>query len=96
MERSTYGKLREFDLNSTGQEWTDYCEQKDFYFSAKEITEAKQNKSILLVSVGNDMFKLSKNLISKEQLNAETTTLDIIVQRVKNQLAPRPITFSIA
>ena len=35
MERSTYGKLiREFDLNSTGQEWTEYCEQMDFYFKA--------------------------------------------------------------
>ena len=90
MERSTYGKLREFDLNSTGQEWTEYCEQMDFYFSANEITEAKQKKSILLASVGNDTFKLIRNLIGKEQLKAETTTLDVIVQRVKNHLAPRP------
>ena len=60
------------------------------YFSANEITEAKQKKSILLASVGNDTFKLIRNLIGKEQLKAETTTLDVIVQRVKNHLAPRP------
>ena len=90
MERSTYGKLTELDLNSIGQEWAEYCEQMDFYFCANEITEAKQRKSILLASVGNDTFKLIRNLIGKEQLKAETTTLDVIVQRVKNHLAPRP------
>ena len=89
MERSTYGKLREFDLNSTGQGWTEYCEQMDLYFSTNEITETKRKKSILLASVGNDTFKLIRNLIGKVQLKTETTTLDVIVQRVKNHLALR-------
>ena len=58
MERTIYGKLRESNLNSTGQEWTAYYEQMEFYFSANEITDEKQKKSILLSSVGNDTFKL--------------------------------------
>ena len=62
----------------------------DLYFSANEITETKRKKSILLASVGNDTFKLIRNLIGKVQLKAEPTTLDVIVQRVKNHLAPRP------
>ena len=61
----------------------------EFYFSANEITDEKQKKSILSASVGNDTFKLIRNLIGQEQLKEETTTLDTIIQRLKNHLAPR-------
>ena len=74
MEKTTYGKLREFELNSTGQEWTEYCKQMKFYFGTNEISDGKQKKSILLASVGKDTFKLIRNLIGKEQLKEETTT----------------------
>ena len=82
MERSTYGKLREFNLNSTGQEWTEYCEQMDFYFSANEITEAKQKKYILLASVGNDTFKLIRNLIDRELARSSQDTWTLVPARI--------------
>ena len=76
MAQNTYGKLSEFDLNSTGQGWTEYCEEMEYYFSANAITDGKQKKAILLASVGNDMFKLIRNLFGQEDLKAETTTME--------------------
>lgn len=89
MAQNTYGKLNEFDLNSTGQGWTEYCEQMEYYFSANAITDGKQKKAILLASVGNDMFKLIRNLFGQEELKAETTTLEHITKRVKDHLSPK-------
>ena len=90
MAQNTYGKLSEFDLNSTGQGWTEYCEQMEYYFSANAITDGKQKKAILLASVGNDTFKLIRNLFGQEDLKAETTTLENIGKRVKDHLSPKP------
>ena len=58
MAKNTYGKFGEFDLSSTGQDWTEYCEQMDFYFSPNMVTDDKQQKAILLPTVGNEAFKL--------------------------------------
>ena len=90
MAQNTYGKLSEFNLNSTGQGWTEYCEQIEYYFSANAITDGKQKKAILLASVGNDTFKLIRNLFGQEDLKAETTTLENICKRVKDHLSSKP------
>ncbi|XP_068742153.1 uncharacterized protein [Montipora capricornis] len=52
--------------------------------------DGKQKKAILLASVGNDTFKLIRNLFGQEDLKAETTTLENICKRVKDHLSPKP------
>ena len=84
MAQNTHGKLSEFDLQSTGKGWTKYCEQMEYYFSANAITDGKQKKAILLASVGNDTFKLIRNLFGQEDLKAETTTPENFCKRVKD------------
>ena len=54
------------------------------------ITDGKQKKAILLASVGNNTFKLIRNLFHREDLKAETTTLENICKRVKDDLSPKP------
>ena len=87
---NTYGKLSEFDLNSTGQGWTEYCEQMEYYFSTNAIKDGKQKKAILLASVGNGTFKLIRNPFGQKDLKTETTTLENICKRVKDHLSPKP------
>ena len=58
--------------------------------STNKITKGKQKKSILLASVGNDMFRLIRNLISQEQQKEKIITLGISIKRVKNHLTSRP------
>ena len=47
MAKNTYGKLGELYLSCMGQGWTEFSEQ---------ITDGKQQKAILLASVGNEAF----------------------------------------
>ena len=90
MAKNTYGKFREFDSSSTGQDWTEYCEQMDFYFSPNKITDDKQQEAILLPTVGNEAFKLIRNLFDQANFKSEEATLDMIIKKVKDHLSPKP------
>ena len=85
MAQNTYGKLSQFDLNSTGHGCTEYCEEMEYYFSTNAITDGKQKKAILLASVDIDTFKLSRNLFGQEDIKAETTTLENSCKRVQDR-----------
>ena len=51
----SFGKLEEFDTAS-GDDWVQYIERMEHYFLANEITDASKQRSILISSMGGDIY----------------------------------------
>ncbi|KAJ8035756.1 hypothetical protein HOLleu_19529 [Holothuria leucospilota] len=65
-----FGKLDEF--NSEKEEWTQYVERLNHFFTANDITEETKKQSIFLSLIGADAYKLLRNLVSPEKPGDKT------------------------
>ena len=86
-----FGKIEEYQ---TGQDWAEYSERLEFYFTANDIgdTEEKdklKRKSILLTVVGGQTYSLIRNLCMP-QTPADKTYQEL-KDLVKEHLSPKPI-----
>ncbi|KAJ8039789.1 hypothetical protein HOLleu_13900 [Holothuria leucospilota] len=65
-----FGKLDEF--NSEKEEWTQYVEKLNHFFTANDITEETKKQSVFLSLIGADAYKLLRNLASPEKPGDKT------------------------
>ena len=80
------GTLLEFD--DTKDEWVEYLERMEHFFSANEITDDNKKKAIMLSSCGGKTYKLFRNLL------APVKPGDAIWQTLREQMSahqhPKP------
>ena len=81
------GKVEEFQENDN---WIEYTERLEHYFTANEITDAGKKRAVLLSSCGAKTYKLIRNLVSPGKPTDKTFAE--LVNIVKNHLNPRPST----
>jgi hypothetical protein len=55
------GKIDEFDNKL--EEWKQYEQRLQHYFSANEVTDTSKKRSTLITVIGRDNFKLMRSLI---------------------------------
>ena len=82
------GKVDAFQENDN---WIEYTERLEYYFTANEITgNAGKKRAVLLSWCGAKTYKLIRNLVSPEKPTGKTFAE--LVNIVKNHLNPRPST----
>ena len=81
------GKVEEFQENDN---WIEYTERLEHYFTANEITDAGKKRAVLLSSCRAKTYKLIRNLVPPGKPTDKTFAE--LVNIVKNHLNPRPST----
>ncbi|KAJ8023800.1 hypothetical protein HOLleu_36342 [Holothuria leucospilota] len=81
-----FGKLDEF--NSEKEEWTQYVERLNHFFTANDIEEETKKQSIFLSLIGADAYKLLRNLVSPEKPGDKT--FKDLVEIMKKHQNPKP------
>jgi len=83
-----YGTIEEFDLRGRG-DIVEYIERIDEYFIANDVEEERKKTAIFLTLIGQETYKLLKNLLAPEkpkEKNYEELT-DVLM----GHLQPKPI-----
>jgi len=80
-----YGKIEEY--NST-DDWTQYVERLNHYFSANEITDAGKKRDILLSVCGKTAYKLLQDLLAPELPGSKS--YDELIRILKDHQEPKP------
>ena len=83
---SMIGKVGPFD--GTQDEWEHYVERLGFYFTANKVTDKDQRKAVLLSVCGAQTYKLIRNLLPGQTLDA--VEYDHILKRVQDHVRPKP------
>jgi len=83
---SNYGRIEEFDEHS--EDWIQYTERLEFYFTANNIDNAEKKRAILLSVCGKKTYKLMRNLCAPQKPGEKT--FNELVQLVKNHQNPKP------
>ncbi|ETW98899.1 MAG: hypothetical protein ETSY2_42010 [Candidatus Entotheonella gemina] len=81
-----HGFVTPFD--ATQEEWSEYVERLEHYFTANDITAVAKRRAILLHAVGPKTYRLIKTLVSPA-LVTELTFEDIVV-KAKAHFNPKP------
>ena len=83
---ATYGKLKEFD--STRENWINYVERLELFFTANDIDDATKKKAIFLSASGSETYALCRNLCAPA--NPSAKSYDELKTLLKNHLQPTP------
>ena len=78
-------KLKEF---SADEDWEQYVERLEFYFEAKEITDAAKRKATLLSVCGAPTYKLMCDLVAPGK--PKDKTFQQLKEIVQSHLKPKP------
>ena len=81
-----HGTVIRFD--TTQEEWGEYAEQLEHYFTANDITSEDKRRAILLNGVGPATYRLIKTLASLAKVT--DLTFEEIVARTKQHFNPKP------
>ena len=81
-----YGVVATFDPNK--DDWCEYIERLEHYFSANDIASPAKRRAILLTAVGASTYRLIRTLVSPTQVS-EVSFADI-VDRAKAHFNPKP------
>ena len=79
------GKVEEFQENDN---WIEYAERLEHYFTANEITDNGKKRAVLLSSCGAKTYKLIRNLVAPGKPTDKSFAE--LINIVKNHLNPRP------
>ena len=60
---TSYRKLDKFDPTS-GEDWTQYIEQMEYYFLANGIISTEKQRAVLISAMGAKAYKTLRNLIT--------------------------------
>lgn len=80
------GKTSPFDPKQ--EEWTQYVERLQHFFSANGYTDADKKKAILLTAIGPATYKMLSSLTSPEKPGDKT--YDQLVETMKTHYSPVP------
>ena len=83
------GKVEEFQENDN---WIEYAERLEHYFTANEITDNGKKRAVLLSSCGAKTYKLIRNLVAPGKPTDKSFAE--LINIVKNHLNPRNETCS--
>ena len=81
-----YGTVATFDPKQ--DDWCEYIERLEHYFSANDIVSSEKRRAILLTAVGASTYRLIRTLVSPANLS-EVSFADI-VDRAKAHFNPKP------
>ena len=79
-----FGKIEEYE---TSEDWAEYVERLEYYFSANDIVDDKK-RSVLLTVCGKTTYKLIRSLLAPAK--PDTKTYKEIVDIVKAHQCPKP------
>ena len=82
---ASIGKVEEFQENDN---WIEYAERLEHYFTANEITDNGKKRAVLLSSCGAKTYKLIRNLVAPGKPTDKSFAE--LINIVKNHLNPRP------
>ena len=82
-----YGKLDEFDPSS-GEDWTQYIKQMEYYFLANGITSADKQRAVLINAMGAKAYKTLQNLITPH--NPSDKTFTELIEVMTKHFRPPP------
>ena len=82
-----YGHVDKFDVHGK-ESFPNYLERLEFYFMANDIEQDNKKKSIFLIPVGPETFKLIKDLCTPEKPGDKT--FHGICELIKEHLNPEP------
>ena len=71
-----------------GDDWESYCEQLDFHFIAKDITDGAKKKASLLAALPQETYQLVKDLVAPTKVTDVAVTYEIIVKKVQEHIRP--------
>ena len=85
-----YGK--NYEYMGGGEEWSQYVERLEFYFTANSIENTTENagrrKAILLSAIGGKTYGLLRDLLAPDRPSDKT--YDEVVEMLKKQFQPKP------
>ena len=70
------------------EEWSEYAERLELYFTANDIVVAAKRRAILLNAVGPTTYRLLKTLASPERVT--DLTFEQLVELAKAHFNPKP------
>ena len=82
---ANHGKLSEYDMQ---EEWNEYIERLEFYFEANGVSDGDKQQAILLSVCGSKMYKLIRNLTTREKPSDKTFAE--LVDLVQGHQHPKP------
>jgi hypothetical protein len=74
--------------DATQEEWSEYAERIEHYFTANDITSGAKRRAILLNAVGPATYCLLKTLVSPAKITE--LTFEEIVERAAKHFNPKP------
>ena len=74
--------------DATQEEWSEYAERIEHYFTANDITSGAKRRAILLNAVGPATYRLLKTLVSPAKITE--LTFEEIVERAAKHFNPKP------
>ena len=80
------GSISEFDPGK--EEWQQYANRLDHFFTANEITDANKKKAVFLSVLGPSTYKLLTNLIAPAE--PDTKTYKQLVDELTKHHSPKP------
>ena len=73
---------------ATQEEWSEYAERLEHYFTANDIVSASKRRAILLNAVGPTTYRLLKTLASPTRVT--DLTFEQLVELAKSHFNPKP------
>ena len=81
-----HGTVAAFDVAQ--DEWCDYIERLEHYFTANDIREEDKRRAILLNAVGASTYRLIRTLVSPDKVT--DVSFEEIVEKAKTHFNPKP------
>lgn len=81
-----FGRMDTF--NSLKEDWEQYVQKLQYYFTANRVEETHQKKAILLTVVGLMVFKLLRSLVAPDIV--EDKTYDELLTAMRGYCCPKP------
>ena len=83
---AVFGTISEFD--SKKEDWIQYVERLNHYFTANQVDSQERKKAILPTSVGPAAYRLLRKLVAPQKLDEKT--LKELVDKMKEHDGPDP------
>jgi hypothetical protein len=75
-------------FNPSQDDWCEYIERLEHYFTANDIASSEKRRTILLNAVGASTYRLIRTLVAPANLSE--ISFDDIVDRAKAHFNPKP------
>ena len=81
-----FGHINEF--NPEKEDWIQYAERLEHFFTANSIDEPNKKKAMLLTVIGPTAYRLMRSLVAPQKLDEKT--FKELVDAMKDHYCPKP------